>query len=327
MGLEWSLSLGVRRCTRPGWSQGLSRNRFDRTIAANGLTGPPVGRILRDTFPMRLQLPAALDPFPLHRDKVERAYRFGVSVPEILGMAIAGSFAAGGSDVYSDVDLRIVVEDAALDAVFARRHEMAQSCGDMVAGFTGEHVGDPYLLIVLYDDLVHVDFDFTRLSDLTADNQGRPCLVLWERGDQLSGRLRGDYHPDRRGELAWIESRFWTWMWYVQSKILRGELYEALDGLQYMRSRVLFPLLAISRGVHPAGSRRAEVLVGDMGATFAGTVAALERPSLMLALTRTAELYRLLGDPLLERLGVPRQDRARRVALSALDGGINYKPN
>lgn len=47
----------------------------------------------------------------------------------------------------------------------------------------------------------------------------------------------------------------------------------------------------------------------------------------MLALTRAAELYRVLGDPLMKRLGVPQQDRARRVALSALDRGINYKPN
>lgn len=135
----------------------------------------------------------------------------------------------------------------------------------MVAGFTGEHVGDPHLLIVLYDDLVHVDFDFTRVSGLAAENRGRPCLVLWERGDHLSVHLARHFDPDLRRELAWIESQFWTWIWYVQSKILRGELYEALDGLQYLRSRVLFQLLAISKGIHPAGSRRADALVGDLG--------------------------------------------------------------
>jgi len=60
---------------------------------------------------------------------------------------------------------------------------------------------------------------------------------------------------------------------------------------------------------------------------FADTVAALERTSLMLALTRIDVLYRVLGDPLMKRLGVPRQDRARTVPLSALDCGIDYKPN
>jgi hypothetical protein len=274
---------------------------------------------------MVVHVPAALQPFPLHRDKVERACRFGMSVPEILGMAIAGSFAAGGSDGYSDVDLRVVVEDHALETVFRHRTEMAQACGAVVAGFTGEHVGDPHLFIVLYDDLVHVDFDFTRMSDLTADNKGLPCLLLWERTDHLSGRLADSYHPDVRAELAWIESRFWTWLWYLQAKILRGELYEALDGLQYLRSRVLFPLLAISKGLPPAGSRRAEALVGDLGPAFSDTVAGLDRPSLMQALTRTAELYRNLGDPLMQRLGVPGNGDARRVAIAALDAGLDYK--
>ena len=150
-------------------------------------------------------------------------------------------------------------------------------------------------------------------------------MVLWERADQLSGRLSDSYHPDVRGELAWIDSRFWTWIWYLQAKIIRGELYEALDGLQYLRSRVLFPLLAISKGVPPAGSRRAEGLVGDLGPAFAETVAGLDRHSLMRALTRTAELYRTLGDPLLQRLGVPALLDARRVALAALEAGMDYK--
>lgn len=274
---------------------------------------------------MSLQLPEALNAFPMHREKVERARRFGMSVPEILGMALAGSFAVGATDAYSDVDLRVVVDDAALDTAFARRTEMARECGVMVAGFTGEHIGAPHLFIVLYDDLVHVDFEFTRMSELAAQNPGRRWLVLWERGNQLSANLLGRYEPDLRGELSWIEARFWTWIWYTQSKILRGELYEALDGLQYLRSRVLFHLLAISKALQPAGSRRAEALVGDLGPAFADTVAGLNRKSLMLALTRTAELYGSLGDPLLKRLGVPEQGQARRLALSALNAGLDYK--
>jgi hypothetical protein len=40
----------------------------------------------------------------------------------------------------------------------------------------------------------------------------------------------------------------WTWSWYIQTKVLRGELYEALDGLQYVRDNVLFKLLAMHAG-------------------------------------------------------------------------------
>lgn len=264
---------------------------------------------MRDTFTMPLQLPAVLDALPMHRDKVERACGFGLSVPEILGMAIAGSFAAGGADIYSDVDLRVVVEDAALDAVFARRTEMSLSCGTVVAGFTGEHVGDPHLLIVLYDDLVHVDFDFTRLSDLAADNQGRSGLVLWERGDHLSRRLPGDHHPDRRGELSWIESRFWTWIWYVQSKILPGR---ALRGTRWP------PVHAEPRPFSVAGDHQ-----GRPSRRLSPSGGAGWRPGGCLRRHGGCP-----GAPVADAgldLDVPEQDAARRIAQSALDAGITYR--
>jgi hypothetical protein len=81
-------------------------------------------------------------------------------------------------------------------------------------------------------------------------NDGLPVAVLWER-EAISAALPGTYETDVAGAVRWMEARIWTWSWYIQSKVLRGELYEALDGLQYVRDQVLFRLLAFGRGDGP----------------------------------------------------------------------------
>ena len=130
-----------------------------------------------------------------------------------------------------------------------------------MALFVADHLGIPSLTIVLYDDLVHVDFDVISVDRAAEHNQALPAVVLWER-DPISAALPGTYESDVAADVRWMEARIWTWSWYIQSKVLRGELYEALDGLQYVRGQVLFRLLALGRGDRPSGGRRAEAVVG-----------------------------------------------------------------
>src|SRR6266498_1144295 len=210
---------------------------------------------------MDIAIPASFDGLPLHRAKVEPICRYAVGRAEVVGMAVTGSFAAGHPDAYSDVDLRVAVEDDALESALADRRVFADAGGTVVAMFTGEHVGAPELAIVLYDDLTHVDLHFQPAGRVGEMGRGLPAIVLWERDGRLTAQLPGADPEDPAAKLAWWEARMWTWCWYVQAKILRGEVYEALDGLGYLRATVLFPLLAMSRG-RPA--------VPDPGRPFAG---------------------------------------------------------
>jgi hypothetical protein len=123
-----------------------------------------------------------------------------------------------------------------------------------------------------------------------------------------------------------LEARIWTWSCYIQSKVLRGEIYEAMDGLQYVRDRVLFRLLAFHGQRRPAGGRRAEAFVGDHGDAFARTVPkSLDPASVLAALREEIDLYRRLADPLLERHGIDTA-QARTVVLQALDLGLDWTP-
>ena len=274
---------------------------------------------------MHVVLPASFDRFPRHRAKAEAGCRAALADPDIVAMVVTGSFATGGADELSDVDLRVYVRPDAVEGVVARIPDLAAAAGRVVALFVAEHLGIPTLTIVLYDDLVHVDFDVVAADRAAEHNDGLPAVVLWER-EPISDALPGTYAPEVAAGVRWLEARIWTWSWYIQSKVLRGELYEALDGLQYVRDQVLFRLLAFHGELRPAGGRRAEAMVGQDGDAFARTVPTSLDPALVLAALREEiDLYRRLADPLLERHGVETAE-ARTVVLRALDLGLDWTP-
>ena len=275
---------------------------------------------------MDVVLPPAFERLPRHRAKAEAACRTALADPDVVGMAVTGSFATGNADEVSDVDLRVYARSGAVETVVARVPELAAACGRVVALFVADHLGIPTLTIVLYDDLVHVDFDVISVDRAAEHNQALPAVVLWER-NPISAALPGTYESDVAADVRWMEARIWTWSWYIQSKVLRGELYEALDGLQYVRDHVLFRLLALGRGDRPSGGRRAETVVGAHADAFARTVPiALGRSAVMEALRAEIDLYRLLADPLLAQHGVNLATEARMVTRRALEAGLDWTP-
>src|ERR1041384_8557288 len=100
-----------------------------------------------------------------------------------------------------------------------------------------------------------------------------PILVLWDReGGVRRGLAQGAavYPPP---DVQWIEDRFWVWVHYAQGKIARGELFEAIDMLGFVRKRVLGPLALMAAGTLPNGVRRVEEVVQGRAAGLAATLA------------------------------------------------------
>jgi predicted nucleotidyltransferase len=272
---------------------------------------------------MQISLPSVADRLPLHKRRLEAASRVAMKDSEVLGMLIGGSFASGEADDYSDLDMQLVVKEA-VEQLVPKLRSMADEAGPVVAAFFAEHVGLPHMLIVLYEDLVHADFEPVRISDVGTRNAGLSTHVLWERDRAISTALDARYEEDRAVELAWLEDRVWTWSWYVQTKILRGELYEALGGLQDIRDRVLFRLLAMHRDERPSSARRVESRLGPWKETFAATVPTLTQESTMDALKASIHLYVDLADSLQKRHGVQPAEQARVVVLRALKAGLAW---
>ncbi|NUN52809.1 MAG: oxalate:formate antiporter, partial [Planctomycetaceae bacterium] len=104
---------------------------------------------------------------PAHAEFLERALGILAQDPRLLGVAAGGSFLARAMDEHSDIDLVIAVDAGSHAEVMGERMAIARGLGQLLAAFTGEHVGDPRLVICLYGDpLLHVDLKFLRPDEL-----------------------------------------------------------------------------------------------------------------------------------------------------------------
>lgn len=123
--------------------------------------------------------------------------------------------------------------------VMASRMAFANTLPDFVSGFTGEHVGEPRLLIGLYGPpLLHIDLKFVLASDL--DHQIERRAVLFARHPMEIGthiQAAEVKWPNLPSE--WFEARAWIWLHYAATKLARGELYEAIGMLGFFREQVL----------------------------------------------------------------------------------------
>jgi len=211
----------------------------------------------------------------------------------LVGVAAGGSYLSRTMDEFSDLDLVIAVEPEAYASVGRERRTIAERLGPVLAAFTGEHVGEPRVLICLYGPpLLHVDLKFVRLAD--AAERVEDAAVLWERDGRLTAAFATRPARFPEPDLQWIEDRFWVWVHYGATKIGRGELFEACDFLGFLRTQVLGPLSLKLRGARPTGVRRLEQLAPDLAAEMRATLAAYDARSCALALASAAGMYRRL---------------------------------
>jgi hypothetical protein len=211
----------------------------------------------------------------------------------LVGVAAAGSWAENSMDEFSDLDLIIAVEPEYLEQVMSDRHSIAASLGELLVSFTGEHVGEPRLLICLYGSpLLHVDLKFVSIADI-GTRVDEP-VVLWERNNLLSQTFASSSGAYPSPNEQWIEDRFWIWVHYGTGKVARGELFEALDFISYLRGTVLAPLGLLREGYKPSGVRKIEQFAPALAKALRGTVALHEQESCYLALERCIEIYRSL---------------------------------
>lgn len=208
----------------------------------------------------------------------------------ILAVAAAGSAITQETDEFSDLDLVIVTENAIAPDAGKMRGFAARFPG-LIAAFTGDHVGERRLLICLYENpLLHVDFKF--LLPQEVKNRVEDPLVLFEREGVLTRAFASAEPKWPMPELQWIEDRFWVWVHYGATKIGRGEFFEVVDFLSFLRSQVLGPMLALRYAKLPRGVRKLEQFLNEQDlAALRATHAPPERFALVAAVKNTVAIY------------------------------------
>lgn len=193
----------------------------------------------------------------IHRDFIESTIAILQKDDRLVGIAAGGSYITDSMDEYSDIDFVIAVEPKAYEQVMQDRMDIAQKLGKLLSAFTGEHVGEPRLLICLYGPpLLHVDLKFVSLE--ATSHRVEDPVILWQRDNLLSEAFRSCDARFPIPELQWIEDRFWVWIHYCAVKIGRGEIFETIESISFLRQVVIGPLLLMRNGKLPRGVRKIE---------------------------------------------------------------------
>lgn len=236
---------------------------------------------------------------------------------KVIGLAVAGSWLTNEIDKYSDLDL-ILVTQTQVSGDKERMLDYAKRFGQLLTGFTGEHVGEPRVLICLYDNpLLHVDIKFLTLEEFHQCIE-TPCILL-DTDEQLKNILERTEPKFPYPDYQWIEDRFWIWVHYALLKIGRGEYVEAFDFFGYLRMVVFGPLLHIKNGNLPRAVRKVETqLAADDFEQLITTIPTYSRRSLLDSLQNSVSLYRQLRNELFTTT-VTKNDRTEEKVMKFFD--------
>lgn len=230
---------------------------------------------------------APLDNFRTHALSIIRAD------DRIEAVLEAGAGAENRADRYSDLDFILIARDEEYDAVLAEHRAVAERLGNLLSSFTGEHVGEPRLLICLYsvpegDRVLHVDLKVIRRGDL--EQRVDQPRILFDHSSACDHVMASSSAVWPLRSPQWFEDRVWVWIHYGVARAGRGELFEALDMLGFLRASVLGPMLATSVGLRQRGMRFIEA-IPQASERLTATLAEPDRASLRRALLASLNFY------------------------------------
>lgn len=232
----------------------------------------------------------------------------------VIGLAVAGSWLTNEIDEFSDLDLILVTKQNISNNKNVM-FDYAKRLGSFLSGFTGEHVGEPRVLICLYNNpLLHVDIKFVTLDEFHSRIE-TPTLLIDKNG-QLEKAINNSQARYPYPDYQWIEDRFWTWIHYALLKIGRGEFFEAYDFMGFLRMVVFGPLLHIKNNNLPRGVRKVETDLTDEDLNkLKLTIPDYNRQSLLDSLRNAVSLYWQLRTSLFNNKVLLQKDTEQKVMM------------
>ena len=251
-----------------------------------------------------------------HMMFINRALPILKKEERIIGVALGGAYAKNALDEYSGLDFIIAAAPSEYQALLESSIELAGKIGNLLACFPAEHIQRPEQLICMYKEpLLHVDLNFQPLDKISS--RVEDTVVIYEKDGLMTREYAKQPAVIPAPDLQWYEDRFWIWVHYIANQIGRGELFDAIEGLAFLRSRVLGPLLLMKNGKPPWGVREVELAAPDELPRLIATLAEHSDKSCLRALKSATDLYIYLRG--YNKAKLLNREEAQRRALQYLD--------
>ncbi|HNI90536.1 MAG TPA: aminoglycoside 6-adenylyltransferase, partial [Leptospiraceae bacterium] len=233
--------------------------------------------------------------------------------PRIIALCVGGSWLTKEIDSYSDLDL-VIISKEDLSSSKENMVNIANRLGSLCSAFTGEHVGEPRLLICLYENpILHVDLKFVQLEDYHTRVENP--TIIWEKDRIITKAIENSIAKWPLPDLQWIEDRFWVWIHYAATKLGRGEYFETIDFISFLRTNVLGPLLHMKYGSLPRGVRKLEFLLNEQDQTkLRATIPEYSFHSIKLAILTIIDIYKELQTTLFDK-GIHKLPKAESISI------------
>jgi hypothetical protein len=240
---------------------------------------------------------------------LDRALPYFRQDPRLLG--VTGSRVAHEEEEFSDLELCLVCQPEAFESFVAEGKNLVNGLGSRLVGF---EEGEPHHLVSLFDDpLLHVDLRIVSLNDFFNHPPGEQ-EILWEKENALSQGIKESRAAPSHPDLQWIEDRFWVWLHYGAERLRRGEIFETIHLLDFLRTQALGPLIHWRQGLSSRGVRQLEKYGGESLSALRATVPIYDARSCELSLKEAAKLY----VDLRENLANPSLIRHRRTEMACM---------
>ncbi|WP_096187799.1 hypothetical protein [Evansella halocellulosilytica] len=176
------------------------------------------------------------EQLPAEREKLILAIEANITPDEnILSVFYGGSIGAGNTDLYSDIDVRIVVKEDVYEQYVLSKQSRARNWGDVL--FFEDFPGTTYT-VAHYDCFVKVDCFYYRAVDLKPSvwlkdikivkDTDQIMTVVAEESKKLSFNLTKE-------DVEVWRTKFFAYIHEVYRRVKRGEIYYALSCLDHLR--------------------------------------------------------------------------------------------
>ncbi|HAE37784.1 MAG TPA: hypothetical protein DCG57_03995 [Candidatus Riflebacteria bacterium] len=116
-------------------------------------------------------------------------------------------------------------------------------------------------------------------------------VILVDKAGGFSRELKNIVEHFPKIDIQQLEDRFWVWIHYAAIRIARGEFFETIDFLAFLRRTVLVPLAFDELNKLGYGVRKAEQRVPEFSAALKKTVGRYHAGSLVTAVHESIALY------------------------------------